>query len=37
MPLLLEWREQIDLSSVCVAETAFLTLFGPRKTFGLYC
>ena len=26
-----------DLSCVCVAETVFLTLSGPRKTFGVYC
>ena len=37
MPLLLEWGEEIGLSCVCVAETVFLTLSGPRKTFGLYC
>ena len=37
MSLLLEWEEEIDLSCVCVAETVFLTLFGLRKIFGLYC
>ena len=37
MPLLLEWGEEIDLSCVCVAETAFLKLSGPTKTYGLYC
>ena len=37
MLLLLEWEEEIDLSCVCVSETVFLTLFGLRKTFGLYC
>ena len=37
MPLLLVWGEEIDLSCVYVAETVFLTLFGQRKTFGLYC
>ena len=26
MPLLLEWGEELDLSCVCVAETAFLLL-----------
>ena len=27
---------RIDLFCVCVAETVFLTLFGPKKPFGLY-
>ena len=29
--------EKTDLSCVCIVETVFLTLFGPRKPFGLYC
>ena len=37
MPLLLVWGEEIDPSCVCGAKTVFLTLFDPRKPFGLYC